>query len=78
MTGVVDVLHLYNEKGERTIGKLGRRIPPLFHDNIMFAVIVTIHATNQLASVAILPASPLMLIGRICQFQAHLSFQKKI
>jgi len=38
---------------------------------------VTIQAHNQLASVAILPARPLILTGRICQYQMYYDYRKR-
>jgi len=40
--------------------------PPELQSKSIFAVNVTSQENNQLASVATLPAKPLMFIGRIC------------
>lgn len=50
--------------------------PPLLHSKSKFAVMVTTQAVNQLASVATLPASPLILIGRICISKINVSMHK--
>lgn len=42
-----------------------RHKPPLLHDKSKGAVNVTTQQINQLANVAILPASPFILTGRI-------------
>jgi hypothetical protein len=41
--------------------------PPLLQVKSKFAVIVMIHATSQLAMVAILPARPFIFTGSICK-----------